>query len=328
MTTVAVLGAGNMGTSVAQVIATNGHRVLLWSIEQDVLEEIRDHRLNTKYLDEVHLHERIEPAWHLAECVPGADLVVVAVPSGIVPRLGKDLAAHVSPKQAVLNVAKGLEADTHRRMSESLVAALGTSYADSVGSLAGPAIAIEMARGQPVAVIAGMPAEASAALVQGTLQNENLKVEITTDVAGMEYCAVLKNIYAIALGIADGMRLGMNTKAFLATIATQEMARIVEVLGGRPETVYGLAGLGDVITTGFSPHSRNRTLGEHMGAAGDWRHFLRTNTVEGVPACRAMKEILPGRGVATPLMDAVHDAITEAAAPPERLRRFIREFSY
>ena len=119
-------------------------------------------------------------------------------------------------------------------MSETLVAALGPDFADSVGSLAGPAIAIEMAKGQPVAVIAGMPTPESAKLVQSTLQNEHLKVEMTTDVAGMEYCAVLKNIYAIALGIGDGMGLGMNTKAFLATVATQEMSRIVAVARRSP----------------------------------------------------------------------------------------------
>lgn len=328
MATVAVLGAGNMGTSLAQVIAGNGHDVRLWSIEGDVLEEIRDHHLNTKYLEGIHLHGAIQAVWDIGESVRGAALVIVSVPSQIVGPLGRDLPPHMEPGHVLLNVAKGLEAGTHRRMSESLATAIGPKFTGPVGSLAGPAIAIEMARGQPVAVIAGMPTPESASLVQSTLQNENIKVEMTTDVVGMEYCAVLKNIYAIALGIGDGMKLGMNTKAFLVTVAIGEMSGIVNALGGRPETVYGLAGLGDLITTGFSPHSRNRTLGEHMGAAGDWRNFLSTNTVEGVAACRAVTELMGGRGLETPLLGAINEILFEDAPAPERLRRFIRDFTY
>jgi glycerol-3-phosphate dehydrogenase (NAD(P)+) len=243
-----------------------------------------------------------------------------------VGQLGRDLASHIKTGQAVLNVAKGLEAATHRRMSETLTAALGSDFAGPVGSLAGPAIAIEMARGQPVAVIAGMPDPASASLVQSILHNEKLKVEMTTDVAGMEYCAVLKNIYAIALGICDGMSLGMNAKAFVVTVALGEMSRIVQSLGGRPETVQGLAGLGDLITTGFSPHSRNRTLGEEL-ASGGWQEFLETNTVEGVPACNAVGELVQDRAV-LPLFDVLHGILCQGNPAPELMRSFLAEFSY
>jgi glycerol-3-phosphate dehydrogenase (NAD(P)+) len=325
---VAVLGAGNMGTALAQVIASNGHAVRLWSIEADVLEEIREHQRNTKYLEGIHLHPNISAVWELGDAVSDAALVVVAVPSNVVGSIGRDLAGHLKSGSALLNVAKGLEPGTHRRMSETLAAATGPDFKGPVGSLAGPAIAIEMARGQPVAVIAGMPETSSASLVQRILQNDNLKVEMTTDVAGMEFCAVLKNIYAIALGICDGMGLGMNTKAFLVTVALEEISRIAQSLGGRPETVQGLAGLGDLITTGFSAHSRNRTLGEKLGAASDWEHFLRTNTVEGVAACRATSELVEGRGLPLHLLRTLHEVLFEDRLAPEAMRLFLSEFSY
>ena len=323
---VAVLGAGNMGTALAQVIASNGHEVRLWSIEHDVLEEIRDHHRNTKYLEAISLHPHISAFWDMAEAVRGVALAVVSVPSHVVSSLAADLGPHLGSGQAVLNVAKGLQATTHRRMSESLVAAMTPHYQGPVGSLAGPAIAIEMARGQPVAVIAGMPDNDSATLVQSILQNDHLKVEMTTDVAGMEFCAVLKNIYATALGICDGMSLGVNSKAFVATVALGEMSRIVQSLGGRPETVLGLAGLGDLITTGFSTHSRNRTLGEKL-AAGGWEEFLETNTVEGVPACKAVGELITGRDD-LPLFRMLHSILCHHDDAPPAMRRFLAEFSY
>ncbi len=325
---VAVLGAGNMGTALAQVIATNSHSVRLWSIEHDVLEEIRDHNRNTKYLDGIKLQSGISATWDLAEAVAGAGLVVVSVPSQVVGGLAAELGPLIKPGQLVLNVAKGLEADTHRRMSEAIRVQLDGSCAEFVGSMGGPAIAIEMARGVPMAVIIGIAHTEGRAACQGILQNESLKVEATRDVTGLELCATLKNVYAISLGMCDGLAYGTNTKAFLANLALVEMSAIAVALGGRAETVYGLAGLGDLLTTGFSEHSRNRTLGERIGSSGDWQHFLRTHTVEGVGACRAITEMISGRGLETRLLDTIHQILFEERPAPEAMRHFFRDFSY
>ena len=322
---VAVIGAGNMGTALAQVVATNGHRVRLWSIEHDVLQEIRDKHCNSRYLDDVRLQNEIEAVWDLDESVRGARLIIVSVPSQVVRAVAGDLADCVTAGQTVLNVAKGLESGSHRRMSEVLSAELPAGC--EIGSMGGPAIAIEMARGLPVGVIVGFPAEATAAAVQALLQNSHLKVETTDDLAGLEICSALKNVYAIALGIADGMHFGTNTKAFLTTIALDEMKRIAARLGSRPETVYGLAGLGDLVTTGFSPHSRNRTLGDRMGATADWQRFLRTNTVEGVAAVRAITELM-GDTDGLPLLALLHQTLFEEAPAPAAMRRFLEEFTY
>jgi glycerol-3-phosphate dehydrogenase (NAD(P)+) len=220
-----------------------------------------------------------------------------------------------------------LEAGTHRRMSEALVAALGERFAATTGSMGGPAIAIEMARGQPMSVIIGIPDEQACQTAQAILQNDHLKVEMTADVVGLELCSTLKNVYAIALGMCDGLVYGTNTKASLASLALAEMSRIAEALGGRRETAYGLAGLGDLITTGFSQHSRNRALGEKL-AAGGWQEFLRTNTVEGVPACGAVGELIEPRGLTLPLFTMVHGVICHEQPAPEAMTRFLREFSY
>ncbi len=326
--TVAVLGAGNMGTALAQVIAGNGHAVRLWSIEHDVLEEIKDHSLNTKYLEDVSLHDGITAVWDLAEAVDGARLIVISVPSQIVPSLARDLAPSVTPGQLVLNVAKGLEAGTHRRMSEAVAAELARPCTPFIGSMGGPAIAIDMARGLPLAIIIAIADPQGCADAQSILQNRNLKVEATRDVTGLELCATLKNVYAIALGICDGIGHGTNYKAFLSSVALAEMKAINVTLGGQPETVYGLAGVGDLLTTGFSEHSRNRTMGQKLGEDSDWKHFLETNTVEGVVACKAISELVSNRGLAVPLLDTVYDILFDPQPAPAALYRFFQDFSY
>ena len=325
---VAVLGAGNMGTALAHVVATNGHHVRLWSIEHDVLEDVRDNHHNTKYLDGVPLHENIGAVWEMRAAVDRARLVVVSVPSQVVRSLAKDLGPLVKPGQLVLNVAKGLEADTYRRMSQILSEELDGGCAPFIGSMGGPAIAIEMAKGQPLAVIIAIADTSSLKTCQGLLQNNHLKVATTHDVAGVELCATLKNVYAIALGMSDGVGHGTNMKAFLASVALDEMAAIAKALGGEQATVYGLAGIGDLLTTGFSEHSRNRTLGEKLGADEDWQHFLRTNTVEGVTACRAISELVKNEATPFPLLGTIHSVLFEARPAPAALRQFQGEFSY
>ena len=326
---IAVLGTGNMGTAMAQVLAGNGHSVRAWSIEEDVLQEIRDSHRNTKYLNDVELHPGIEPVWELKQAVEGASLVIFSVPSQIAGRLAADLKPHLKPGQMIVNVAKGLEAKTHQRMSQVIVRELGEEFRPRTGSMGGPAIAIEMARGVPMAVIVGMPGAESGARVQHMLQSEHLKVEKTADLCGLELCATLKNVYAIALGMCDGLGHGTNTKAFLASLALDEMSEISFLFGGERSTVYGLAGVGDLLTTGYSQHSRNRTLGEKLGNGGDWQEFLRIHTVEGADACSAVHEMIAEKGsVRAHLLETIHGSLFEGRPAPQALRHFFREFSY
>lgn len=323
---VAVLGAGNMGTALSQQIAENGHTVRAWSIETDVLEEIRDHHRNSKYLEGVDLEPNVLPVWGLADAVDGATLVIVSVPSQVVHKLAADLASHVRHGQIVLNVGKGMYQG--KRLSQVLGESLREPVSPRIGSMGGPAIAIEMAKDVPTAVVVGIPDPDACATAQKLLQNDSLKVETTTDVIGLELCATMKNVYAIALGMCDGLGYGTNTKAFLTNIALREMSSISAEFGGRPETAMGLAGMGDLLTTGFSQHSRNRTLGEKMAAGGDWQQFLRTNTVEGVEACKAIRDLTYGQGLDTHLLDTIYEMLFLERAPEDSVRHFFTSFAY
>lgn len=325
--TIAVIGAGNMGTAVAQVLASNGHTVHAWSIETDVLEDIRDHHLNTKYLPGVDLRPSVEPTWDLEKAVDDAGLVVLSVPSQIVSSVARDLAPLLQPGQMVLNVGKGLEAGTNDRLSEVIRRELPHTILQ-VGAMGGPAIAIEMARGHPTAVVVAFEGEEACRRVQAMLQNDWVKVDMTTDVLSVELCSTLKNVYAISLGICDGMGFGANTKAFVASLAIEEMVRICESLGGRDETVYGLAGLGDLLTTGYSQHSRNRTLGEKLGSGGDWKQFIEENTVEGVVACAAVKKLVSESGLHLPLIETIDAVLCEHAPADKAKGEFFRSFRY
>jgi glycerol-3-phosphate dehydrogenase (NAD(P)+) len=326
--TIALLGAGNMGTAVAQVLASNGHTVRAWSIETDVLEEMRDKRTNSKYLADIDLQPNIEPVWELEKAVAGAGVIVLSVPSHIVAVVSRDLASLLRADQLVLNIAKGLEGGTNTRMSEVIIRELGGAKTPMVGSMGGPAIAIEMARGMPTAVIVGFEDETASRRIQQLLQNEWVKVDTTTDLSGLELCSTLKNVYAIALGICDGLALGANTKAFVGTLAMHEMGRICEEMGGRHATVHGLAGLGDLLTTGYSQHSRNRTLGEKLGSGGDWQRFLSEKTVEGVPACRAIKELTGNSGLDLPLLETIDAVLCERAPARVAMQEFFSGFRY
>jgi len=327
METVAVLGAGNMGTALAQVIAGNGRSLRLWSIETDVLEDIRDRRLNSKYLDGVPLHPSIEACWDVAQAVNGARLVIIAVPSHIVRTVARETAPHLAKGQAVLNVGKGLEEGSNLRLSEVMGQELPPSVRTGIATMGGPAIAAELARGVPTAVIVAASDRGIARTVQGTLQNDFFKVETTDDLPGVELAATLKNAYAIALGMCDGLGHGTNTKSFVASLALGEMAALCLASGGKEGTVYGLAGLGDLLTTGYSPHSRNRTLGEKLVTDPEWREFVRTRTVEGVATCEAAHQLAAAARLATPLLDAVREALS-ASERGEAMRRFLRQFAF
>jgi len=326
--TVAILGAGNAGTALALVIAANGHRVHLWSIEPQVLEEIRDRRRNSKYLPGIELQSSIEAKWEIGEALASAWLVLLTVPTQVMRTLAREAAPHLTPEQAILNVAKGLEEGTHLRMSQVLVQTLPDHLQGRIATMGGPAIAAEMAQGIPTAVVVAAADIGLAEAIRATLENRFFKVETTTDVCGVEQGAALKNVYAIPLGMCDGLGYGTNTKSFLLSVALAEMARISQALGAKPQTLYGLAGLGDLITTGFNPRRRNRTLGEKLITDAHWRRFLETHTVEGVPACRALRELLAAQGLTAPLFEVVYGILFEDKPPAETLRRFIDEFSF
>ncbi len=326
MTTIAVLGAGSAGTALAQVAAGNGHSVRLWSVESAVLSEIQAQSTNARYLASVSLHEGLGICRELREAVSGAEIVIVSVPTHAVRAVVRESAPFLSDRAVVHNVAKGLEKGTDLRMSE----VIGQELVDGsrIVSMGGPAIATEFAREVPTAVISASAPLGPARVVQEAFQNDYFKVEVSEDLVGVELGATFKNVYAIAMGMCDGLGFGTNTKAFIATVAIDEMDSLITALGGERRTVYGLAGLGDLLTTGYSPHSRNRTLGEKLYTDSDWRQYQRTHTVEGVASAQAAARLADRAGVSVRLLEVVRLSLSKDEHSGDVLSRFLRTFAY
>jgi len=328
MATFGVLGGGNMGTAMAQVAAVNGHTVRLWTIEPDTIADLRQNHRNSAYIGDVPLSPNIEATMDLREACRGADVVVICVPSQAVRSVMRDVASLLSAGQIVLNTAKGLEEQTHLRMSVVMADELPEALHPTIATMGGPAIAREFALGLPTAVAVAAVDFTVAERLRELLENDYFKVAAGTDTLGVELGATLKNVYAIPLGMSDGINLGANTKAIIGTIGMAELLRIGCALGGRSETLQGLAGLGDLLTTGYSPLSRNRTLGERLGANSGWQEYLDTHTVEGVPAIHTVRELIQPLRLETPLLEMMYEILFQSATPDVRLRRFLADYAF
>jgi glycerol-3-phosphate dehydrogenase (NAD(P)+) len=330
---IAILGAGNLGTTLGVVLAAaspagRGPRrdVVLWTIERDVAREIRERHRNTKYLPDVELPPGLLATTDLGEALRGAGVVVIAVPSNVVRDVARQAGAILAASRgrpAVVSAAKGLEAGTHLRMSQVVASEMPAALRSRVLALSGPSIATELSHGVPTSVVL---AGRDLRLVRGVrraLQTPVLRLEPSRDVAGVELGGVLKNAYALALGLCDGLGLGLNTKAALVARALPEMARLGVALGGRRDTFYGLAGLGDLIGTGLSDHSRNRRMGEELARRRSRDAALASipGVVEGLGSVRLTRELAARRRIRLPLLEGIA-AILEKGADP--LRTIVR----
>lgn len=321
---IAILGAGNMGCALATVLAGNRHDVVLWSIEPDVVTDITAHHRSEKYLPDVILNHRITATGDLVAALQGARGAVVAVPSNVVVRVATKVAPHIPARIPVLCVAKGIDPTSFHPIANIAAAAIGRAYG-TVASLGGPAIATEFSRGTPTAVVvAGRPMDA--VFWRRAFQRPTFRVEESRDLIGVSWAACLKNVYAIALGMCDGMRYAMNTKAILMVRAIGEMATLLRSVQAEPETVYGLAGLGDLVTTGFSPHGRNRKFGELLcaGKQCDIPAVLKTMTVEGVNAVFIAHAWARRKHLTLPLLDLVWRVCHKGADPCRSLEQYLR----
>lgn len=318
---VAVLGDGAWGTALAMVLTGNGHDAALWGPFPDYLDEMRTRRENVRFLPGVSLPEglRLEP--DLAAAVAGAELLVLASPSQYLRGTLAKLRPHHDPRrQCVVNVAKGIEVDTLLRMSEVCAELLGPCrYA----VLSGPSHAEEVARDQPTAVVVAATEAADAKFAQSLLMGQAFRVYTAGDVLGVELGGALKNVFAIAAGIIDGMALGDNPKAALMTRGIAEMARLGEALGGCPETFSGLGGIGDLIVTCCSGHSRNRHVGEELGRGRPLAEILAAMgmvVAEGVKTTSAAHALARRVGVEVPIINEVYAVLYEGKDPRRAVR--------
>jgi glycerol-3-phosphate dehydrogenase (NAD(P)+) len=323
--TIAVLGAGNAGTTFALIAAHNGNRVRLWTIEEDVAETLRQSRENRKYLPGVMLPETIAIDMDLEKAVAGADIVMLTVPSHVVRRLTRAIAPFLSDEQIIVDVAKGIEDKTFYLMSEVIHSELTGPVRRNIVALSGPSIAREMSRGVPTAVAVAGLSRRAAEMVRQAFETERFHVEILDDMIGVQLGGALKNVYALAAGMCDGLDYGNNTKAALVTRALAEMTRFGKALGAKPETFYGLAGVGDLVVTCFGPQSRNRTFGEKL-ARGQTRAQILKDSVEvaeGVQMTKVAHAFAQVLRLQLPLLEAIYAILYEDAPPHRALSIFL-----
>ena len=305
---IAVLSDGGWGTALALLLVNNGHDTTLWGPFPDYVETMREQRENAQFLPGVTLPSELRLSGTIAESVADAELLVLAAPSQYMRPLLERLADTGASKHPlpVLNVAKGLEQDTDLRMSELVENILGeVEYA----TLSGPSHAEEVARRMPTAVSVASRFTGLAERVQKAFMNDRFRVYTQDDVIGVELGGALKNVFAIAAGVSDGLGFGDNARAALMTRGIVEMGRLGEALGGRADTFSGLSGVGDLIVTCTSQHSRNHFVGEELGkgrSLEDIQASMGRQVAEGVRTARAAFSLARKHHTPTPIIDEIH----------------------
>ncbi len=323
--TIAVVNAGGWGTALATKLANQGHRVRLWARRQEMAACIAQDRENVRYLPGVRLPESIKVTSDLADAVAGADAVVVAVIAGYMREIARRLKPLLTPDVLLIHGTKGLEPESWRAPSRVLAEELGPIYAGRIAALGGPTHAEEVARELPTAAVVACADADTANRLQTLLATTWFRVYTNPDVLGVELCSAAKNVIAIAAGIGDGLGYGDNSKAALMTRALAEMWRLVERYGGSLTTVAGLAGVGDVIATCTSRHSRNRWAGEQLGRGASPEEVVASTpmVIEGIPSARAMVALARQHGVEMPICEGVHRILFEGQRPDEALRELL-----
>ncbi len=319
MSRVAVLGAGSWGTTLAIHLADQGHEALLWGNEPAELERMAALRENRKFLPSIPLPDRVKVQAELERALDGSAFVLFVVPSQAVREVAGRVAAAGMPGACAVSAAKGFELETGERLSQILGATLPGA---PVVVVTGPSHAEEVSRGIPTSVVAASVDAGAAEEVQRLLSSPRFRVYTNDDVTGCEVAAGLKNVIAIAAGVCDGVGFGDNTKGALLTRGLAEIARLGIAMGGRRETFFGLAGMGDLIATAMSRHSRNRYVGERLGRGETLEAVLGSMTMvaEGVPAARAARELGRRYGVELPITEQVCALLFEGRRPREALQ--------
>jgi glycerol-3-phosphate dehydrogenase (NAD(P)+) len=316
---IAILGAGSWGTALAVHLARTGHAVRIWSVEAPVIEEMRDRRANAAYLPGVSLPEAVVPTAAIGEALDGVGIVVAVVPSHAMRSVARAARPFLAPGATVVSAAKGLELDTLRRMSEVLAEESGAGH--PVVAMSGPSFAVEVARELPTALSVASLDLAAAERVQAEFRGRFLRLYATTDVVGVEIGGALKNVIAIAAGVAEGLGLGHNAQAALMTRGLAEISRLAVAAGGRRETLAGLTGLGDLVLTCTGPYSRNRHVGIELARGRRLSEVLAgmRMVAEGVRTTGAALAMGARHGVELPITEQMAAVLDGSKTPRDAL---------
>ena len=322
MTSLAVLGAGSWGTTFAKVLADGGSPVVLWARREEIASEISTNHRNTAYLPEIELPGNLTASTDIREVLDGATQVYLAVPSQHLRANLRETLAHLSPDAVVVSLMKGVEAGTGARMSE-VIAEEGIDPS-RIAVVSGPNLALEIAQEQPTAAVASARDLEVATDVARAATNSYFKTFTNTDVVGTEFGGVLKNLIAVAVGIADGVGYGENTKASIITRGLAEISAFAAAFGANPQTMSGLAGLGDLIATCESPLSRNNTAGRMLGQGMSLTDVVSAmqQTAEGLSSVKPVLELAASKGILMPIVTQVGQVLDGSRDPRELAPHF------
>lgn len=314
---IAILGAGSWGTTLAVLLSNNLHQVSLWSYRESDAETIRKTRENPGFLPGIFIPESVEATSDLEAAIAGREMIVAAIPSQFLRAVVERL-RHISfDRVMVVNVAKGIENGTLMTMSEMLLETLPHLRPENVSTLSGPSHAEEVSKKVPTTVVAASTNLETAKLVQSTFMTPYFRVYASTDLRGVELGGSLKNVIAIAAGIIDGANLGDNTKAAVMTRGIAEITRVGVAMGAHVRTFSGLSGIGDLMVTCMSRHSRNRYVGIEIGKGRKVKEILSEMVMvaEGVATTQAAHDLARRVGVEVPIISEVRNILFEDKDP-------------
>ncbi|WP_248498520.1 NAD(P)H-dependent glycerol-3-phosphate dehydrogenase [Staphylococcus haemolyticus] len=313
MTKITVFGMGSFGTALANVLAENGHTVLMWGKNEDSVKELNDHHQNKRYLKDVVLNSSIKATSDIKEAVNFTDIYLMALPTKAMREVTSEIDNLIDTKKTFIHVAKGIENDTFKRVSEMIEDSISEEHNGGIGVLSGPSHAEEVVIKQPTTVAASSKDEKVSKLIQDLFMNDYLRVYTNNDLVGVELGGALKNIIAVASGIVAGMGYGDNAKAALMTRGLAEISRLGEKLGADPMTFLGLGGIGDLIVTCTSTHSRNYTLGFKLGQGQTMDEALNemNMVVEGIYTTNSVYYLAKQQNVDMPITNALYKVLFE-----------------
>jgi len=322
---IAMIGCGAWGTALAQVLADNGTRVIMYGKDQSVVDDINQHHTTSKYFSKtITLPKSIQATSDLKTLIPKEpfEMVIISVPSIAVRQVLIDLIPFLSEKTVFINTAKGFDPTTNDRLSETIRKVIPKKFLGGVVSLIGPSHAEEVVKRQLTLVAAASRNVHLAEKVSQLFSNEYFRVYIQKDEVGSEVGAAMKNVIAIASGVVTGLKLGDNARAALVTRGLTELMRLGKVLGGKLKTHTGLTGLGDLIVTCYSEHSRNYQAGIQIGRDDSAERFLATNqqTVEGVTFAKIAHQLAKLHRLKLPIIEAVYAVLYEKKRPSDLVK--------
>ena len=322
MSKVVVLGAGQWGSTLAQVLSDAGNHVLIWGRNQNVVDEINNNHTNTHYIGDNALPLGLKATTDLKEAFDYSNIYILAIPAQTLRENLKNWKPYVQPGAIYVSSLKGIEVSTLSRMTEIIQEVMET---DNVAIITGPNLAKELILRQPAGAVAAAPTIALAEKVQQLFATPYYRVYTSVDVLGCELAGSIKSVIALAVGISIGLGFGENTQAMLITRGLNEVARLCAAHNADPLSAAGLAGMGDLVASCGSSLSRNRTFGEVLGRSGsmDVARTQVAKTVEGVASSSAILEIAHRVGVEVPVIEAVADVVSGSISPTEALDRLM-----